>query len=172
MPLKAFAIIAAALAGAAAMIGAALLYMSDDPDPHAYPGSKPGFSLEDAQKQSSVPLPECARDTAKFYLGSAFADSTIVMDFTAPDECVASFLTGVGIDASTPVVLWRPVFEESSPPIHPPARSGITWDFPPTDRVECWTVRRTDGVNDHSVRVVVNRSAQPQHVYIRAIVAN
>ncbi|GAA0246751.1 hypothetical protein GCM10010492_52890 [Saccharothrix mutabilis subsp. mutabilis] len=169
MPLKASWTIAAALTGAAAVVAAVVLLPGDDP--HAYPGSKSGFSLEEAQEQSSVPLPGCARETARFYLGPRFADSTIVMDFTAPEDCVASFLTGVGIDGATPVVQWTPIFTESGPPIHPPPGSGITWDFPRTDRVEYWTVERTDGVNDHSVLVVVNRSAQPQHVYIRAFPA-
>lgn len=170
MPLKARWTIAAALTGAAAMVAAVLLFPGDDP--RAYPGSRSGFSFEDAQEKASVPLPSCAHETARFYLAPGFTDGTIVMDFTAHDECVASFLAGVGIDGSTPVVQWKPVFNESKPPIEPPPGSGITWDFPRTDRVEYWTVDRTDGVNDRSVLVVANRSAQPQHVYIRAFPAN
>lgn len=170
MPSKARWITAAALTGAAAVIATVVLYPSHDPK--AYPGSRSGFSFEEAQQQASVPLPGCAQETARFYLGPGFADSTIVMDFAAGDECVESFLAGVGIDGSTPVVQWKPVFQESGPPVEPPTGSGITWEFPRTDRVEYWTVERTDGVNDQSVLVVVNRSARPQHVYIRAFPAD
>lgn len=163
---------AAALGCAAAMIGGVVLLMRDSVDPHAYPGSSSGFTFAEAQEQSAVTLPACAQDSAKYYKGPTFADGVVVMDFTAPDECVAEFLSGTGIDGSTPAVQWKPMFEESSPPISPPANSGIEWNFSREDRVEYWRVERSRGANEQAVMVVVNRSAQPQHVYIESYPAN
>ncbi|MEJ2853159.1 MULTISPECIES: hypothetical protein [unclassified Saccharothrix] len=157
----------------AAVIGGAVLVMRGDaPDPHAYPGSSSGVSFAEAQEVSAIALPECAQETAKFHQGPSFVDAVVVMDFTAPDECVAEFLAGVGIDGNTPVVRWKQEFTESGSPIVPPVNSGITWTFSREDRVEYWRIERSRGVYEKAVMVVVNRSAQPQHVYIESLPSN
>lgn len=67
---------------------------------------------------------------------------------------------------------WEPVLPDSRPPISPPVDSGIRWEFTPGHRVQYWLVDRFDGVYEQAVTVVVDRSAQPQHVYVRAFPAN
>ncbi|MFI9815562.1 hypothetical protein [Saccharothrix variisporea] len=160
------------LACAAAMIGGALLVMRGPSDPHAYPSSWSKLDFGEAQEVSAVALPPCAQETAKYYVDSTFVGNSVYMDFTAPDGCVAEFLAAVGIDGNTPVVQWKPVFPDSGPPISPPADSEITWDFGREDRVESWQVERWHGAYEQAVNVVVNRSAQPQHVYIESFTSN
>ncbi|MEV8438156.1 hypothetical protein AB0425_12330 [Actinosynnema sp. NPDC051121] len=155
-----------AAAVCAVVVGAVVVWPEAEVDPRAYPGSSTRYTLDDAERLSRVPLPECARAQLRYYVFPLGPES-VTLDFAAPSDCVDGFLSGFGVDRHVPTSVWEPRGDDPPPPIRPPGQVGARWEFTPGERVEEWT-RVVPGAYREQVRIAVNRSAQPQRVYVVA----
>ncbi|MEU4743445.1 hypothetical protein AB0G02_23685 [Actinosynnema sp. NPDC023658] len=151
-------VVAAVVVVAAA--GVALWPQAPD-DPHAYAGSHSGFGVGDVERLAHVPVPGCAREGLRYFVFPLDAES-VWFDFPGSAECVDEFLTGAGLSTGDA----RPG-RESVGLIAPPPESGARWEVGPGDRVQEWQ-RVVESFSGEQVDVRVNRSAEPQHVYVRA----
>ncbi|CCH32656.1 hypothetical protein ABZ816_37150 [Actinosynnema sp. NPDC047251] len=54
-----------------------------------------GYTVEDVQRLSRVPIPDCAGEQAKIFVVPESAES-VAFDFGGTVECVDRFLVGLG----------------------------------------------------------------------------
>ncbi|SES40322.1 hypothetical protein [Actinokineospora terrae] len=143
--------------------GNSLITPEDKEDPQAYPGSRTAYTVDDIERLTRVRLPGCARPNVRYILGPVYAED-VALDFTATPECVAEFLTGLGADVARPDYVGQP---GDSRAFSLPPETGTQWEFGPRTRLEEW-LRILPGSYREQVKVAVDRSVQPPHVYLHA----